>query len=65
MTFQNEVLKSGAVVKFEFEAAKRSLICELMEREETNYALAIAVHPSKVPEIRAAFPNIEEATFRH
>ncbi|VDM83752.1 unnamed protein product, partial [Strongylus vulgaris] len=31
----NDVLKSGTIVESEFEAAKRSLICELMEREET------------------------------
>ncbi|EYC00286.1 hypothetical protein Y032_0116g539 [Ancylostoma ceylanicum] len=106
----NEVLKSGTVVESEFEAAKRSLICELMEREETvsgagklsiigqirgspadyrkqlcervwnasaddmirlggprvanlfeKYARAIAVHPSKIPEIKSAFPDIEVA----
>ncbi|KIH59804.1 hypothetical protein ANCDUO_09955, partial [Ancylostoma duodenale] len=104
----NEVLKSGVVVESEFEAAKRSLICELMEREETvsgagklsiigqirgspadyrkqlcervwnasaddmirlggprvanlfeKYARAITVHPSKIPEIKSAFSDIE------
>ncbi|VDK48406.1 unnamed protein product, partial [Cylicostephanus goldi] len=31
----NDVLKSGNVVESEFEAAKRSLICEMMQCEET------------------------------
>ncbi|KAL6725673.1 hypothetical protein Aduo_007709 [Ancylostoma duodenale] len=106
-----QVVEGGVVVESEFEAAKRKLIGQIMEREETvsgagilsiigrirgsppdyqkqlceriwnastedmillggprvanlfeNYALAITVHPSKVPEIKAAFPDIEEAT---
>ncbi|KHJ83672.1 hypothetical protein OESDEN_16627 [Oesophagostomum dentatum] len=111
----NDVVNNGKVVESEFEAAKRSLICELMEREETvsgagklsiigqlrgtpsdyrkqlcqriwnasaddmirlggprvanlfeagficKYARAIAVHPSKIAEIKSAFTNIEEA----
>ncbi|KIH55357.1 hypothetical protein ANCDUO_14486 [Ancylostoma duodenale] len=109
--FQKQVIEGGVVVESEFEAAKRKLIGQIMEREETvsgagilsiigrirgsppdyqkqlceriwnastedmillggprvanlfeNYALAITVHPSKVPEIKAAFPDIEEAT---
>ncbi|KAK6746301.1 hypothetical protein RB195_012423 [Necator americanus] len=105
----NDLLNSGLVVESEFEAAKRSLICELMQREETvsgagklsiighirgsppdyrtqlckrvwtasaddmirlggprvanlfeKYARAIAVHPSKIPEIKSAFESIKE-----
>ncbi|XGW14328.1 hypothetical protein V3C99_000558 [Haemonchus contortus] len=105
----NDVIKSGKVVESEFEAAKRSLICELVEKEDTvsgagklsiindirgtpsnyrkvlcekvwnttpedmlrlggprvanlfeNYVRAIAVHPSKIAEVKSAFPGIEE-----
>lgn len=107
----SDVINSSKVVESEFEAAKRSLICELVEKEDTvsgagklsiigdirgtpsnyrrvlcervwnttaedmlrlggprisrlfeKYVRAIAIHPSKVKEVKSAFPGIEEAT---
>ncbi|ETN75364.1 hypothetical protein NECAME_12419 [Necator americanus] len=87
------VLKNGVLAESEFDAAKRSLICEMVKCEQTSgicsrqfyasvwtatiqdvllkggpevaklfeeYALAIAVHPSKISEIMSAFTDIEE-----